>query len=189
MDRITKALLEEFVEQNELNRLPESAAFEHFSGFLVTSSHYSESFSSDDIVVGGGGDSGIDCMAVLVNGTIITEPEEIADLAETNGYLDVSFVFTQAERSSSFETAKIGQFVFGVSDFFSEAPQLPQNNRVQLYSRITKEIFDRSRLFKKGNPQCHLYYATTGRWTDDANLLLVVMREDKILKGLVFSAE
>lgn len=171
MDRITKALLNEFVQQNSLEALPEEKAFEHFCGYLVTSRHYSESFSSDDIAVGAGGDCGIDCISVIVNGTLVTEPEEIADLGETNGYLDVTFVFTQAERSSSFETAKIGQFVFGVCDFFSERPQLPQNDRVGLYSRITKEIFDRSRLFKKGNPQCLLYYATTGKWTDDTNLV------------------
>jgi hypothetical protein len=171
MDRITKALLEEFVEQNGIEALSEDRAFEHFSGYLVTSGHYSESFSSDDIAVGAGGDCGIDCIAVLVNGTIVTEPEEIADLAETNGYLDVSFVFTQAERSSGFETAKIGQFVFGICDFFSETSQLPQNDRVQLYSRIIKEVFDRSRFFKKGNPQCLLYYVTTGKWTNDTNLV------------------
>ena len=171
VDRITQALLNEFVVQNGIESLPEDKAFEHFSGFLVTSGHYSESFSSDDIAVGAGGDCGIDCIAVLVNGTIVTEPEEIADLADTNGYLDVSFVFTQAERSSGFDTAKIGQFVFGVCDFFSETPKMPQNDRVQLYARISREIFDRSRLFKKGNPQCLLYYVTTGKWTDDANLV------------------
>jgi hypothetical protein len=156
VDRITKALLSEFVEQNGLDLLPENNAFEHFSGFLVTSDHYSESFSSEDIAVGGGGDTGIDCIAVLVNGTIVTEPEEIADLADTNGYLDVSFVFTQAERSSSFETAKIGQFVFGVSDFFSETPQLPQNDRVQLYSRITRKYLIRAAFSRRAilNASC-----------------------------------
>ncbi len=49
MDRITKALLEEFVQQNSLQPLSEEKAFEHFCGYLVTSRHYSESFSSDDI--------------------------------------------------------------------------------------------------------------------------------------------
>lgn len=170
MDRITKALLNEFVQQNSLQALPEEKAFEHFCGYLVTSRHYSESFPSDDIAVGAGGDCGIDCISVIVNGTLVTEPEEIADLGETNAYLDVTYVFTQAERSSSFETAKIGQFVYGVCDFFSERPQLPQNDRVRHYTRITKEIFDRSRLFKKGNPQCLLYYVTTGKWTNDASL-------------------
>ena len=40
-----------------------------------------------------------------------------------------------------------------------------------MYARISKEIFDQSRLFKKGNPQCLLYYVTTGTWTNDPNLV------------------
>jgi len=108
MDRITKALLDEFIQQNALNALKEDKAFEHFAGYLVTVGHYPESFSTDDICVGAGGDCGIDCISIIVNGSLVTEPEEIEDLATTNGYLDVSFVFTQAERSSGFEAAKIG---------------------------------------------------------------------------------
>jgi hypothetical protein len=170
MDRITKALLAEFVDQNGLNSLTEDKAFEHFAGYLVTSSFYSESFSTDDISVGAGNDGGIDCIAIIVNGALVTEPEEVEDLAETNSFLDVAFIFTQAERSSAFDTAKIGQFSFGVTDFFSETPKLPQNDKIQLSHRITKEILDRSRFFRNGNPQCLLYYVTTGKWVDDQNL-------------------
>ncbi|HEV2173623.1 MAG TPA: hypothetical protein VGR71_08650, partial [Nitrospira sp.] len=86
MDRITKALLSEFVEQSSLQALSEDKAFEQFCGYLVTSAHYSESFSSDDIAVGAGGDCGIDCITIIVNGTLVTEPEEVADLASTNGF-------------------------------------------------------------------------------------------------------
>lgn len=171
MDRITKSLLDEFVRDNGINELPEETAFEQFAGALVTQGHYTDSLSSEDISVGAGGDCGIDCISVLVNGSLVTEPEEIEDLAGTNGYLDVSFVFTQAERSASFETAKIGQFSFGVRDFFADKPQLVQNEKVKHYARITKEVFERSRLFKKGNPQCLMYYVTTGKWTNDENLV------------------
>lgn len=181
MDRITKSLLDEFLEQNELGALPESDAFEHFSGFLVTSSHYSESFSSDDICVGDGGDCGIDCISIITNGCLITDPEEVEDLADTNGYLDVTFVFTQAEHSSSFDSAKLGQFGFGVVDFFSEEPRLPQNERVKIAWRVMNEIFGRSSLFKKGNPQCFLYYITTGTWTNDQNL---AARRDAVVKDI-----
>ena len=170
MDRITNSLLQQFIAENHLLTLQEDKAFEHFCGYLSAGKHYTESFSSDDICVGSGGDLGIDCIAVIVNGSLVTDPEEVDDLAEANGYLDVSFVIVQAERSAGFETAKIGQFTYGVRDFFSEHPQLPQNNRVGDYSAITKRIFDNSRLFKKGNPQCFLYYMTTGKWTGDANL-------------------
>lgn len=170
MDRVTRVLLDEFVTENGLNSLDDDEAFEHFTSYLLVSSHYSNSVEAGDVVVGAGGDCGIDAIAVLVNGTIVTEPEEVEDLASTNGYLNVTFVFVQAERSESFETAKIGQFTFGVRDFFSEKPQLQQNEPVRHYCSIARELLNRSRLFKAGNPQCHLYYATTGRWTDDADL-------------------
>ena len=181
MDRITKSLLDEFVSDNNLESLPEDRAFEHFCGFLVTSSHHSESFSTDDICVGAGGDCGIDCITVIVNGCLVTEPEEIEDLAKTGSYLDATFLFVQAERSSSFEASKIGQFGFGVQDFFSDRPALPRNDQVKLAARITNEILKRSSRFKRGNPQCFLYYATTGRWTDDQNL---VARRDAVARDL-----
>jgi hypothetical protein len=123
MDRITKAPFDEFIQQNALDALPEDQAFEHFAGYLVTAGHYPESFSTDEICVGAGGDCGIDCITILADGTLVTEPEEIEDLASTNGYLDITFVFTQAERSPGFETAKIGQFALHLQDLRN--PSIP----------------------------------------------------------------
>ena len=117
MDRITKSLLDEFVNTNSLTSLPEETQFEHFCGTIVTSRHYSDSFQSDDIHVGAGGDCGIDSISIIVNGRLITDPEELDELSERASYLDCIFVFVQAERSSSFETAKIGQFGYGVQGF------------------------------------------------------------------------
>jgi len=140
MDRITKSLLDEFVQQGGL-KLAEDTAFEHFAGYLTVGIHHSETIDTDDISTGAGGDCGIDCIAIIVNGCLITEPEEIEDLAETNGMLDVDFVLVQAERSTSFESSKIGQFGFGVQDLFSERPSLPQNESIQKASAIISEIF------------------------------------------------
>ncbi|MEM6784066.1 MAG: AIPR protein, partial [Bacteroidota bacterium] len=170
MDRVTRSLLEEFKTGNQLQSLEESKLFEHFSGYLSIGRHYTETFSTSDISVGSGSDAGIDCIAIVVNGHLVTEPEEVEDLASTNSFVDATFVFVQSERSSSFDTAKIGQFAFGVTDFFQDRPQLPHNQRLKVFTRITKEIFDRSRLFKKGNPQCFIYYITTGKWMGDQNL-------------------
>jgi len=170
MDRITKSLLDEFVHTNTLETLTEDSQFEHFCGTLITSRHYSESFQSEDIAVGAGGDCGIDCIAILVNGRLIVDPDELVELAEVSAYLDATFLFVQAERSSSFDMAKIGSFGFGVQDFFSETPALVRNEAVKQASQISNEIFKRSARFHKGNPQCFLYYATTGRWTNDVNL-------------------
>ena len=181
MDRITISLLNEFIKQNELFNFQEDTAFEHFCGSLVVSRHYSDSFPSEDIHVGAGGDCGIDCIGVVVNGCLVTEPEEINDLSERNGYLDVVFVFIQSERSSSFDSAKVGQFGFGVKDFFSESPSLVQNEKVKNFTKITEEILNRSSKFKKGNPVCHLYYVTTGKWQDDTNL---IARKNMVIQDL-----
>ena len=170
MDRITKQFLTEFVDQHDLKKLAESTAFEHFCGALLSSSHVGESVDSEDIAVGAGGDCGIDCIAVVANGSLITEPEEVKDLCDLNGYLDVSFIFVQSETSSGFDTQKIGQFAFGVRDVLAETPKLPQNPSVAKYAAITREVYAQSRFFRKGNPQCFLYYATTGKWVDDTNL-------------------
>lgn len=181
MDRITKSLVNQFTEDNGLSTLSEDKAFEHFTAYLITSEHFTDSFQTEDIVVGQGSDTGLDAITIIVNGTIVNEPEEVEDLASTNGYLDVSFILVQSERSSSFSTSKIGQFGYGATDFFSEEPTLPQNNDVSLKFRIVNEIYSRSSLFRKGNPRCFLYYATTGQWTDDQNL---VARRDSVKSDL-----
>jgi hypothetical protein len=140
MDRITKSFLDEFVSEYSLEALPEDRAFEHFCGWLITSQYHSETFSTDDITVGSGGDSGIDCISILVNGSLVTDADEVAELEQANGYIDATFVFVQAERSSSFDTAKIGQFAFGVRDFLSEQPTLVQNTSVKEASRIVAAV-------------------------------------------------
>ena len=170
MDRITKSLLKEFCSEHGITSFSEQKQFEHFSSYLMTLKHYTDSFATDDIVSGNGGDTGIDAIAIIANGCLVTGPEEIADLVETNGYLDVTLVFVQSETSSSFNSSKIGQFGFGVSDFLSEDPKLPRNEDIQTKAEIVAEIYERSSKFTRGNPACYLYYITTGKWTKDANL-------------------
>jgi hypothetical protein len=184
MDQITQSLLNDFIIENSLSSLSDSEKFEHFTSFLVTQKHYAESFLTDEICIGRGGDTGIDSIAIIANGQHITEPEEIDDLAETNGFLDIIFVFNQAERSSSFDTAKIGQFAFGVRDFFAPQPKLMSNEGVQYSRKIWEKTLEYSRLFRNGNPQCHLYYTTTGKWIEDQNLVTRRDSEKKDIEDL-----
>lgn len=170
MDRITKSLLDEFSSEAGLGHLAEDARFEHFASYLNIGRHLSESFDTADVVTGAGGDTGVDAIATIVNGSLADDPELVTELADSNGYLDVTFVFIQAERTSGFDTSKIGQFGFGVVDFFSESPKLPRNDAVKEAAAVMSAVYNRGSKFKRGNPVCRLYYVTTGRWTGDANL-------------------
>lgn len=181
MDRITSALLAEFSTENQLERLPEETRFEHFAAYLATSRHVPDTFDTGDLVTGAGGDTGIDAIAILINGSLVTDPDLVTELAETNGYLDATFVFIQAERSAAFDGAKIGTFGFGVCDFFRELPQLPRNEAITEAASIMSTIYALSPRFTRGNPACRLYYVTTGRWVDDTNL---VARQQAIVDDL-----
>jgi hypothetical protein len=170
MDRITKSLLEEFARENDLAKLREDQQFEHFASNLTTGRFSSEFIDTSDIVVGSGGDAGIDAIAIMVNGSLVGDPELVEEYTVRNGYLDVTFVFVQAETSSNFEAAKIGQFGFGVQDFFKNKPTLPRNKNVAAAAKVMSAVYDRSSRFKRGNPVCKLYYVTTGIWTGDQAL-------------------
>ena len=182
MDRITSALLTEFSSQNQLDNLPEDTRFEHFATYLATSRHVADTFDTADLVAGAGGDTGIDAIAIVINGSLVTDLELVKELAATNGYLDVTFVFVQAERSPAFDGAKIGTFGFGVCDFFQEHPRLPRNEAIGEAASIMSAIYaSGSSLFTKGNPACRLYYVTTGQWGNDTNL---VARQQTIVDDL-----
>ena len=181
MDRITSALLAEFSGENQLEKVSEETCFEHFAAYLATSRHVADTFDTADLVTGAGGDTGIDAIAILINGSLVTDSELVAELAKTNGYLDVTFVFVQAERSAAFDGAKIGTFGFGVGDFFRDLPQLPRNEAIREAASIMSAIYALSSHFTRGNPVCRLYYVTTGRWVNDANL---VARQQVIVDDL-----
>jgi hypothetical protein len=170
MDRITEQLLGQFSAENSLDGLAEDVRFEHLTAFLTVRRHYSRALDSNDIVTGSGGDTGLDAIAIIVNGVLITDVDMVEELLEQNGYLDATFIFVQAERSASFDAAKIGTFGFGVLDFFSDAPRLPRNEAVTNAAAIMTAIYDRSASFRR-RPSCRLYYATTGKWTEDVNLV------------------
>ena len=141
MDRITSALLTEFSRQNQLKNLPEDTRFEHFATYLAASRHVADTFDTADLVAGAGGDTGIDAIAIVVNGSLVTDSELVGELVATNGYLDVTFVFVQAERSAAFDGAKIGTFGFGVCDFFQEHPRLPRNAAITEAASIMSAIY------------------------------------------------
>ena len=164
MDRVTESLLSEFSNERGISHLAEDKRFEHFVSFITVGRHYAETFDTEDVLVGDA--TGIDGIAVIVNGTLITDDENLQDL-DAAGELDVTFVFVQADRGAGFDAAKIGNFGFSVSDFFSEHPTLPQNERVKAAADVMTAVYKLSTKFKRGNPACRLYYATTGLWTGD----------------------
>lgn len=171
MDRITKGYLRTFAASQELDQISdESRLFEMFSCYCVLSHEYNETFNLSDIITGGGGDSGIDGVAIIANNLIVQSVEEFDDLIDqVHTISELKFIFVQSKSSAAFNGSDIATFGFGVRDLFKEAPELVQNAIIQEKASIISHILD-NMVHVKGKPKCLLYYVTNGKWCDDQNL-------------------
>ena len=157
--------------EHELSKLPHDKQFEHLAAFITVRRHYTgETFDTDEIHMGGGGDTGLDAVAILVNGSLVTDVEALSEHVDLSGHLDVSFIFVQADRGSSFDGKKVSDFGFGVKDFFDPNPKLTRNQAVKEVAAIMETLYNKGTRFRPGNPVCQLYYVTAGTWLGDKDL-------------------
>ncbi|MCD9506563.1 AIPR family protein [Photobacterium phosphoreum] len=183
MDRITKQLLADFINIQEIKITKESENFEDFCNYTIISNEYNKTFDISSITVGAGADTGIDGIAIIVNGHLVEEIDEVSDLLTSNGYLDVTYIFTQVKTSSNFETKDMNTFYFGVNDFFATEPKLPRNNDIKKFADISDFILNKASDFKD-NPKCKTFYITTGVVKDDDNINAVVNTSKDTLNSL-----
>jgi len=173
MDRITKKLLQDFLEAQELDASDESSDFELFCNYSVLANEYNKTFDAKAITVGAGADTGIDGIAIIVNGHLIEDTDDIDSLLEANGYLEVIYLFVQSKTSSNIDTKEMHAFYFGASDFFAENPRLPRNDDIQKFSELSEYLLEKASDFKD-NPICKTFYITTGVVNEDQNINAVV---------------
>lgn len=169
MDRIVQSYMESFLTSQQIEEKDQSKQFEMFASYCAVEQHYTDTYSLTDIITAKGGDCGIDAIAIIINGNMITSKDEVDDLIELNKKLsEISFVFIQAKTSSSFDYGELGTFGAGVKDFFSDHPQMVRNTLIEEKSKLVEYIFSKATYIKK-KPTCILYYITTGKWVDDRN--------------------
>jgi len=164
-DKIIEGYLKKFVAANDLGHLDEAAAFEQFVNYLVVSRDYPGDLSLDDISVGGGGDFGIDGIAIIVNDHVVNSIEDVQYWKTQLKRLDVQFTFVQSKSSASFDAGAIGNFVFGVRSFFDSSVSIA-NERIRRAREIANFIYESTGDMNEA-PRCELYYATLGKWTGD----------------------
>jgi hypothetical protein len=173
MDRITETLIRDFLNLLELQSEGTANDFEKFVNYSILSKEYTKTFDIDIVTVAAGNDTGIDGIGILVNGHLVEDIDEVNDLIEKNGYLEVTYIFIQSKTSSTFSSSEINNFAFGVKDFFSPQPGLVRNDDIKKFAEISDYILSKASNFKE-NPTCKLYFVTTGVWNEDPNHIAVI---------------
>lgn len=155
--------------------LKESELFEHFVNYCILSkihpeAFYNDNFKIEDLNIGGGNDTGIDGVAIVVNDHIVFSIDEIDALTNESQKLEVKFIFTQSKTSPKFSAADVGTFIFGVKDFFKETGSLKTNEDLENLRTMKNYIYSKSILMDEP-PICELHYVTTGKWHNDTNVV------------------
>lgn len=190
-DEILKSFVNDFVGQNGLEALEDSAKFERFVNYCVISKQYPREFDYECLSVGGGADSAIDGVAIIVNGNIVQEPEEIDYFLKNNGSLAVSFSFIQSKTTPKFNGAQILNFLAGIKNFFSDKSAIPENDDIQALRTIKDSIY-RNSINLDGTPSLDLFFVTTGAWESPehisglANSELDTLRQRRLFSNIQF---
>ncbi|WP_433466728.1 AIPR family protein [Spirillospora sp. CA-128828] len=144
---------------------PESDLFERY-----VAANYLFQYLRDDVesiersTLGGGNDEGIDIGAVIVNGRLVFEPEEVDELISDQTANSAKVIFIQAKTSESYDSKLIAKFLHGVEAVTKLAMRpgsiaLPPR-LVDLASLIDK-IAENGDKFQDSRIPCEIYYVTT----------------------------
>lgn len=184
-DVILKSFLDDFRASYDFAELHDDTLFEYFVNYCIVSKLYPREFQIEDLSTDGENDLGIDGVAIIVNGNIITDEDEIDYFVHQNGMLDVTFVLVQSKTSSKFSGDQVGTFLCGAKSLFDEKPSMPENEKIKKIRKIKDKIYEHSVSFEK-LPELKLYFVTTGEWknpvpiVERAKLELKELEEKKI---------
>lgn len=172
MDKIIESFVDDFKTDFNYREIDNSKVFEHFINYMLVSKIYPDRASLDKVNVGGQRNPGIDGLAILVNNHLVTSQEEIDYFIEDANTLDVEFSFIQSKTSDSFDMGSISTFLSSVKEFFNDGELVFEDELLNL--RDVKNYIYKNSIKIDKSPSLKLYFATTGKWADDQNLLTII---------------
>lgn len=188
MDSITTSFLNEFVENKGYEHFKQSTQFEYFVNFCIINKEYDSISFDEKLISTGESTQGIDGIGIIVNNKLCNSVSEIQQLIDLNRTLNVTYVIIQAKTSPKFEGSQINNVFRWTQEFFSNSPDLFMTNEMKNFVDMKQYIIDNSKYLKERSPNCHIYYCTTGKWEDDANLCQMILSNTKELdKSALFS--
>jgi len=185
LEPIIAAKLKTFQESFELENIQAGIAFGRFVNHSILSSHQPDAFSADSellekICVDGEWDTGIDGLAILLNGLVIKDKSDVDSIMNQFRYVKVEFVFTQSKYKPGFDSAEFLKFIAGVRDFLSSEQKLPQNDKIKEAVDLKNYILSENFISKwENNPFVKLYYVAMGRWRNTNTHLLALAQQAK----------
>ncbi|MFF0613239.1 AIPR family protein [Nocardia tengchongensis] len=159
MDPLIKGLFKKFRENNELEQMKESDAFELFAANLLLRDELLDQVEMTDLLLDEG-TIGVDLAFLEVNGEIVAGPADLPVVCGNKISLDVTLTLAQVKSSMSVSSAEILSFGDAAVKVLSNSV----SDRYPKLSAISQALF---RIYEdyasklKGRPRVNLFYVTT----------------------------
>ena len=160
-----------------LEQMDNNPAFELFINNLILRMYQPEAFSAvnalfDQICVGGQEDTGIDGLAIKVNGVFVSTKEDVDNIIKNNPRINIDFIFVQSKNKANLDSGEFGKYMSGVVDFLSEQQVEPHNDKIADWLSLKSYLCCEDILVHwENSPNIKLYYAYLGEWQDDEHII------------------
>ena len=169
MNQIINSYLTAHVKEYGISDYTPQEAFEHFVNKCIVNGVSLERFDPSDVMTDKG-EIGIDGVAIILNGQLVTDIETCIAIYEQNRKVRVKFMFIQAKTSEHFDGGEINTFFKGIKHFFEPKDQRPNTNeKMEALIGIKDYIYSKA-IEQSMKPSLEMYYVCCGKWNDDNNL-------------------
>jgi hypothetical protein len=184
MNPMIRSITNEFALANKFDAVDLSSQFENLVNYLTVLENFSGALDIASISTGQK-EFGIDGIATIVTGALVQDADEVDEVLKAPGksYLDVQFLFTQSKSGTTFDSGEIAKTLAAVLDFFSTGA-LQQGDAVEAAREVKDRLYQHPSRFRPNVPLLKIYYATTGEWVDDPNLIAIVNQGKRALNEL-----
>lgn len=161
MNPIIEALLTDFCKRQEITSADQSAAFEQFAAFCTLNTERLDQGDFRDALTDAG-EEGLDAVAVIVNGALMTDPSDIDETIASAAGLSVKYVFMQAKTAEAWDSGEVLKFTRAVEGFFGDTDI--GSSGVVADARLIHKAILKNAARLEANPQLRAYYVTNGQW-------------------------
>lgn len=166
LNKILQGIVSDFKNKYSLDE-NDSKIFEHLANYITVTKFHPEAFCDagdlKQLIVDKKSLFGIDGIAFIVNGNLVTSKEDIVDYAKSN-YLDVQIIIMQAKIEEKCDTGDLLKTISATKSFLGDHALLTEiSPELENAFDIYNEIFRYAKFFNGTSPQYHVNFFTAAR--------------------------
>ncbi len=170
LNKILQGMVTDFQNKYSLDG-DSSKIFEHLANYITVTKFHPEAFGDkgdfEQLIVDKKGLFGIDGIAFIVNGNLVSSKNDIADYAKSK-YLDVQILIMQAKIEEKCDTGDLLKTISAAKSFLGDHALLTEKTpELENAFEIYEELFKYAKFFNSTSPQCFINFVTAAKTWDE----------------------